>query len=157
MDCFPVPVSGFGGPKLFGATDIVPERGAEAGDRVRGLTGGRRALCVVECVGTRSSLDTALAVVRDGGSIAMVGGPHGPVDDISPIFRHNLTLTGGLTPVRDVTPTLVDDVLSGELDPSPVFGMTVDLDGIPAAYLAMSNAPRSRHRSVSDRIGRAHV
>ncbi|MGI8305942.1 hypothetical protein [Saccharopolyspora hattusasensis] len=50
-----------------------------------------------------------------------------------------------------MTPTLLDDVMPGELDPSPVFGMTVDLGGIPAAYLAMSNAPRSRHRSASDR------
>ncbi|MGI8305943.1 zinc-binding dehydrogenase [Saccharopolyspora hattusasensis] len=84
MDCFPAPVSGFGEPKLFGATGHRLGARRRGGERVRGLTGGRGALCVVECVGTRSSLDTALAVVRDGGSIAMVGGPHGPVDDISP-------------------------------------------------------------------------
>ena len=32
---------------------------------------------------------------------------------------------------------LMADVLEGTLDPSPVFDMTVDLDGVPAGYAAM--------------------
>jgi threonine dehydrogenase-like Zn-dependent dehydrogenase len=32
---------------------------------------------------------------------------------------------------------LMDDVLDGTLDPSPVFDMTVDLDGVPEGYAAM--------------------
>jgi alcohol dehydrogenase len=32
---------------------------------------------------------------------------------------------------------LMEDVLEGTLDPSPVFDMRVDLDGIPAGYAAM--------------------
>lgn len=32
---------------------------------------------------------------------------------------------------------LMDDVLEGILDPSPVFDMTVDLDGVPEGYAAM--------------------
>jgi threonine dehydrogenase-like Zn-dependent dehydrogenase len=32
---------------------------------------------------------------------------------------------------------LMADVLDGKLDPSPVFDMRVDLDGIPAGYTAM--------------------
>ncbi|MBB5159999.1 zinc-binding dehydrogenase [Saccharopolyspora phatthalungensis] len=123
----------------FGATSIVSERGAEAGARVRELTNGRGAHCVVECVGVQSSIDTALDVVRDGGSIAMIGAPHFTINDVSPIFLRNLTLSGGLTPVREVAPTLLADVLSGDLDPSPVFDMTVDLDGIPDAYQAMAD------------------
>jgi len=34
-------------------------------------------------------------------------------------------------------PELMDDVLAGTLDPSPVFDMTVGLDGVPDGYAAM--------------------
>lgn len=34
-------------------------------------------------------------------------------------------------------PELMEDVLAGTLDPSPVFDMTVDLDGVPDGYEAM--------------------
>lgn len=32
---------------------------------------------------------------------------------------------------------VMDDVLQGTLDPSPIFTKTVDLDGIPEGYAAM--------------------
>lgn len=50
-----------------------------------------------------------------------------------------LTLRGAGAPVRAYMPELVEDVLAGSLDPSPVFDMTVDLDGVPAGYAAMDN------------------
>jgi threonine dehydrogenase-like Zn-dependent dehydrogenase len=34
-------------------------------------------------------------------------------------------------------PALLQDVIAGKLDPSPVLDMTVDLDGVPAGYAAM--------------------
>ena len=42
-------------------------------------------------------------------------------------------------PLADGTlvPELMDDVLAGTLDPSPVFDMTVDLSGVPGGYAAM--------------------
>jgi len=33
---------------------------------------------------------------------------------------------------------LLEDVLSGDLDPSPVFDTTVDLAGVPDGYSAMN-------------------
>lgn len=53
------------------------------------------------------------------------------------LFFPNLTLRGGPAPVRAYMEELMDDVLSGTLDPSPVFDMTVDLDGVPDGYAAM--------------------
>jgi hypothetical protein len=32
---------------------------------------------------------------------------------------------------------LLQDVIAGKLDPSPVLDMTVDLNGVPAVYAAM--------------------
>ncbi|MGA7874551.1 MAG: hypothetical protein WCA08_02730, partial [Desulfoferrobacter sp.] len=53
------------------------------------------------------------------------------------MFRHNISLHGGVAPVRAYIPDLLVDVLNGKLDPSPVLDMTVDLDGVPDGYQAM--------------------
>jgi threonine dehydrogenase-like Zn-dependent dehydrogenase len=59
----------------FGATDVVAERGEEGVERVRKLTGGDGTHTVLECVGLLPALETALAVVRDGGTVSRVGAP----------------------------------------------------------------------------------
>ena len=59
----------------FGATDIVSERGDEAVERVRELTGGFGAHSVLECVGHEQSTITALDIVRPGGAVGRVGVP----------------------------------------------------------------------------------
>src|SRR6267378_679768 len=59
----------------FGATDIVSERGDEAVERVRELTGGFGAHSVLECVGHGEALVTALGVARPGGAVGRVGLP----------------------------------------------------------------------------------
>src|SRR5436309_9141122 len=50
----------------FGATDVVRERGDEAVERVRELTGGFGAHAVLECVGHGESMVTALGIARPG-------------------------------------------------------------------------------------------
>ena len=69
-----------------------------------------------------------------------LGPPHGVAEeglDVMSLFFGNLTLRGGPAPVRAYMPELMDDVLAGTLDPSPVFDMTVDLSGVPEGYAAM--------------------
>jgi threonine dehydrogenase-like Zn-dependent dehydrogenase len=50
--------------KAFDATDVVSERGGEAVERVRELTGGFGAQSVLECVGYEESTVTALGIAR---------------------------------------------------------------------------------------------
>ncbi|MEV0119401.1 zinc-dependent alcohol dehydrogenase family protein [Streptomyces sp. NPDC050844] len=123
----------------FGATDVVAERGDAAVEAVRELTGGQGAHCVVEAVGTEQSMRTAVNVTRDGGAIGFVGVPHGSSTglDLSVLFDRNIALRGGVAPVRTYIPDLLPDVLDGSLDPSPVFDLTVDMDGVPGGYKAM--------------------
>src|SRR5437870_7242432 len=59
----------------FGATDVVSERGDEAIERVRELTGGLGAHSVLECVGLEESTLTALQIARPGGAVGRVGLP----------------------------------------------------------------------------------
>ncbi|GAA4995423.1 zinc-dependent alcohol dehydrogenase family protein [Yinghuangia aomiensis] len=123
----------------FGATDVVPERGEAAVAAVRELTGGAGVHAVLEAVGTQESMETAISIARDGGAIGYVGVPHGGSAgvDIGQMFGRNLALGGGVAPVRGYLPELLADVLAGRLDPSPVFDLTIGLDGVPGGYAAM--------------------
>jgi alcohol dehydrogenase len=123
----------------FGATETIAERGEHAVERATELTGGG-ANHVVECVGAASAMDTAIAVCRPGGTVGYVGVPHGVEDDgvdIFSLFSDNITLRGGVAPVRAYADELLADVLGGTLDPSPVLTRTVGLDDIQAGYEAM--------------------
>ena len=123
----------------LGATDLVDSSQEGAVERVLELTRGG-AHHVLECVGSTSAMQQAIQLARPGGAIGYVGVPHGPAEDgldIMGMFFKNLTLRGGPAPVRAYMEPLMADVLSGSLDPSPVFDMRVDLAGIPAGYQAM--------------------
>jgi threonine dehydrogenase-like Zn-dependent dehydrogenase len=122
----------------FGATDVVAERGDEGIARIRELTGGVDK--VIEAVGTRQALDTALGAVLDGGTISRLGAPQyeqGPLGRAE--FMRNLTLTGGAGPARAYIPELLPDVLDGTITPGRVFDETFPLDRTPDAYRAMAD------------------
>src|SRR5205085_6902083 len=57
----------------FGATDIVAERGKEALERVRELTGGIGVDATLECVGTGQSMQTAVEIARAGSMVGSSG------------------------------------------------------------------------------------
>jgi alcohol dehydrogenase len=125
--------------KAFGATDLISSRDEEATGEVIEMTRGG-ASHVLECVGAAASMEVAIRVARPGGTIGYVGVPHGVAKeglDVMGLFFANLTLRGGPAPVRAYMPELMDDVLAGTLDPSPVFDMTVDLSDVPGGYAAM--------------------
>ena len=125
--------------QAFGATDLISGRGDEIAGEVVSLTEGG-ADHVLECVGSTSAMNLSIQVARPGGTIGYVGVPHGPATegfDVMGMFFKNLTLRGGPAPVRAYMRELMDDVLDGTLDPSPVFDMSVDLAGVPDGYAAM--------------------
>ena len=126
--------------RAFGATDVIAERGDAALDAVKELTGGQGAHAVIEAVGTEQSMQTAIAIARDGGSVGFVGVPHGGSAgvDIGQMFDRNVSLRGGVAPARKYLPELLADVLAGSLDPSPVFDQRVGLEGVPDGYAAMN-------------------
>jgi len=122
----------------FGATETIAERGEEAIERARELTYGG-ANHVMECVGAASAMETAIEVCRPGGTVGYVGVPHG-VDaaglELYSLFGENITLRGGIAPVRAYADDLMADVLGGTLDPSQIFTKTVDPAGVPEGYRA---------------------
>jgi threonine dehydrogenase-like Zn-dependent dehydrogenase len=126
--------------KEFGATDVVSERGDEAVERVRELTGGFGAHAVLECVGHGASMETAIGIARPGGAIGRVGVPQETTLPASqPAFYGNLTIGGGPAPVRAYIEELLPDIVEGRIQPGRVFDRTVDLDGVPGGYDAMAD------------------
>ena len=124
----------------FGATDVVSERGEEAVERVRELTGGFGAHSVLECVGLEQSELTAIQIARPGGAVGRVGVPQAEKLPASqPAFYSNVTVGGGPAPVRAYIEELLPDILEGRIDPGKVLDRTVGLDGIPDGYRAMAN------------------
>lgn len=123
--------------KKFGATDIISKRDKEGIEKLIEMTNGVGADCVLECVGTNESWEMALSITRAGGRVGCVGVPHGVSMDITKMFRQDIGLAGGVAPVGKYIPELMPDVLSGKLDPSLVFDLTLPLSDLVKGYEAM--------------------
>ena len=124
----------------FGATDVVSERGAEAVERVRELTGGFGVHSVLECVGLDESMLTAISIARPGGAVGRVGVPqHQLMPASQPAFYNNVTVSGGPAPVRAYIEELLPDVLEGRIEPGRVFDRVIGLEEVPDGYRAMND------------------
>ena len=124
--------------KEFGATDVVSERGDEAVERVRKLTGGFGAHSVLECVCLTESMRTAISITRPGGAVGRVGVPQDETMPASqPAFYNNITVSGGPAPVRAYMEELLPDIMEGKIEPGRVFDRNVNLDDVPDGYRAM--------------------
>jgi threonine dehydrogenase-like Zn-dependent dehydrogenase len=122
----------------FGATDIVAERGEDGAAKVRELLGGVLADSVLECVGTKESMEQALHTVRPGGALGFVGVPTGGAEaPLRYLFDTNISIAGGMAPARTYIPELLADVLDGSINPGRVFDVVLPLEEAPEAYRAM--------------------
>src|SRR5437016_3456831 len=125
--------------KDFGATDVVSERGDEAVERVRELTGGFGAHSVLECVGYEQSTVTALSIARPGGAVGRVGVPQQEeIPTTLTTFFDNITVAGGPAPARAYIEERLPGVVEGGIDPGRVFDRVVSLDEVPDGYRAMN-------------------
>ena len=121
----------------FGATHLVEERGKEGAAAVLEITDGVGADAVLECVGTNESMRGALRAARPGGRVGFVGVPHGVEIPIRAMFGRNVSVGGGVAPVRKYLPELLDLTLAGVIDPSPVFDLRLPLAEVADGYRAM--------------------
>lgn len=123
--------------KEFGATDIIEERGDEAIEKIKELTGGVGVDAALECVGTDDAIATCVGATRAGGMIGAVGFPTYKEFKYQDAFWKNVGIRGGVAPARQYIPELLEDVLAGKINPGRVFDLTVELKEIKEAYAAM--------------------
>lgn len=122
----------------LGATLIVQERRDAGVEAVRELTDGVGADRVLECVGTKESMDQALRSTRPGGMVGYVGVPNGgPELPVREMFGRNVGVNGGVAPVRGYIEELLPDVRSGAIRPGRVFDLVLPLSEAAEAYAAM--------------------
>jgi threonine dehydrogenase-like Zn-dependent dehydrogenase len=121
----------------FGATDIVTERGEEGIARVQDLTDGIGADATLECVGTDESMHQAIRSTRAGGGVGVVGVPHGVALTGRDLFGTMVRVHGGPAPVRRFLPDLIEQTLSGAIDPGRVFDLELPLTEAAEGYRAM--------------------
>jgi threonine dehydrogenase-like Zn-dependent dehydrogenase len=124
--------------KEFGVTNVVSERGDEAVERVKKITGGFGVHSVLESVGTEQSMLTALNITRPGGAVGRVGVPHYEgIPPSQPTFYQNITISGGPAPVRAYIAELLPDVLEDRIQPGRVFDRIIGINEVPDGYRAM--------------------
>lgn len=121
----------------FGAAEIVTERGEKGAEQVREICDGIGADAVLECVGTKESMQQAIDSLRPGGTVGYVGVPFGAELPIRQMFGQNKGVRGGVAPVRATLEQLLPDVLSGDIKPGRVFDQTLPLDEVAEGYRAM--------------------
>jgi threonine dehydrogenase-like Zn-dependent dehydrogenase len=121
----------------FGATDVIEARGDEGAAAVRDRFDGIGADAVLECVGTKESMQQALDSLRPGGMVGYVGAPFGAELPIRQMFSDNKGVRGGVAPVRATLEELLAEVLDGRLRPGRVFDLTLPLDRVADGYRAM--------------------
>jgi threonine dehydrogenase-like Zn-dependent dehydrogenase len=116
----------------------VSERGDEAVEGVRDLTGGLGVHSVLECVGTNQAMLTAVKITRPGGAVGRVGVPHYEAIPASEsAFFNNITVSGGPAPVRAYIEELLPDVLEGRIEAGRVFDRAIGLEEVADGYRAM--------------------
>lgn len=121
----------------YGATDIVTERGEAGVARIKALTRGVGADSVLECVGTKESMQQALQSARPGAMVGFVGVPHGMELDGQTLFFAQVGMLGGPAPVRRFLPQLMDLVLTRKINPGKVFDLQLPLADVAEGYRAM--------------------
>ena len=105
--------------------------------RVKELFGGIGPDAVMECVGTKESMEQAMDSVRHGGMVGYVGLPYGAELPIRQMFGQNKGVRGGVASVRGYIEQLLPDVLAGTIEPGRVFDLTLPLEQVADGYRAM--------------------
>jgi len=129
--------------RTAGATDFLVS-GADTPKRIRGLTRGYGADAAIECVGRADTIRAAWSATRRGGRTVVVG-IGGQEQQVSfsalELFYFGRTLSGcvygNCDPAMDL-PVLAGHAREGRLDLSSMVTDRITLDGIPAAFEAMT-------------------
>jgi S-(hydroxymethyl)glutathione dehydrogenase/alcohol dehydrogenase len=129
--------------RAAGATEFVVS-GEDTAKRIRQLTGGYGTDVAIECVGRADTIRTAWSSTRRGGRTTVVG-IGGQDQQVSfsalELFYFGRTLSGcvygNCDPVADL-PVLAGHIRAGRLDLSGMVTERIGLDGIPAAFEAMT-------------------
>ncbi len=116
----------------FGATDVIDASESDAADTVMELTGGRGVDVAFECAGAVPTLQMAMRVVRDGGTVQLVGMPaeQHPEIPLYEIINRELDVRG-LFRYVNCYPPAISLVATNRVRVEPLVTHHFDLDEAP--------------------------
>lgn len=135
--------------KEYGATDIVSYKEGSVADQIMALTDGKGVDAAIVAGGDADTFNTAIAVTKNGGNIAMLNvlpevETFGiPVGAVSSFLGHK-TIRGGLCPGgRKRAERLLSMIQAGRIDPGKMITHKFNgFQSIEDAFLLMAEKPK---------------
>ncbi|MBC7287978.1 MAG: NAD(P)-dependent alcohol dehydrogenase [Armatimonadetes bacterium] len=118
----------------LGATNVINARETDPVEAIMDLTRGRGVDAAFECAGTEVTIQQAMKVTRDGGSVQLVGMPAElmPQVPIYDVINRELTVRGTFR-YANCYPAAIALASSGLADVKSLVTHHVDLDSVPEA------------------------
>jgi (R,R)-butanediol dehydrogenase / meso-butanediol dehydrogenase / diacetyl reductase len=131
----------------LGATEVVNPKAKDPAERMRELTGHAPNL-VFECIGVRSTLETAIGMLAPLGRVVVLGVCMEP-DQITPvrcIFKEvTLNFVVGYNDAE--FQETIDALAAGKIDPRPMVTDVIAVDQVPEMFQAL-RTPGSRAKVI---------
>ena len=138
--------------RRMGATDVIDSRETDPVARVRELTGGRGVDVVFEALGSAPTVEAAVRMADDGGTVVLVGiAPAGVAAsvEITHLVRRKIRILGSYgARARTDMPLVLELAASGRIDVASMISERFDLDGADEAF---------RRLAAGSVVGRAIV
>jgi threonine dehydrogenase-like Zn-dependent dehydrogenase len=128
--------------RRLGATHVVnTSANGDVAQVLGDLTDGRGPDAVIDAVSSATSMAMSAETVRPGGTVSWVGMEvflGAPEIAWDRCFMRNLTIRGGIAPVKRYLPELWPLLERGLIDPSPVLTHDLTMDDAASGYGAMA-------------------
>lgn len=129
--------------RRMGATDVVDFRACDPVERIMELTGGRGCDVAIEALGTQQTFESALRVLRPGGTLSSLGVYSGdltiPMNAFSAGLGDNMIVTGLCPGGKERMRRLMAVIQSGRVDLNAMVTHRFALDRIEDAYDLFAN------------------
>jgi len=120
--------------RQLGATAVVNPKEADAAELVRGLTSGRGADIALEAVGATEPIQTAIAALRKGGALALVGNVAPRIElPLQAVVTRQLRLFGSCASSGEY-PACIDLLARGAIRVEPLISAVAPLAEGPAWF-----------------------
>ena len=117
--------------KKLGADETINSKQADAPALVASRTDGRGADLAVECVGATAPVQTAIAVVRKGGSVSLVGNLSPQIEiPLQTLVTRQITLHGSCASSGEY-PAAIELMASRRIDVAPLISARAPLEEGP--------------------------
>ena len=122
----------------MGATHVIDFQKVDPVDEIRRITGGRGVDVAIEALGTQNTFESALRVLRPGGTLSSLGVYSGdltiPLDAFSAGLGDNRIITTLCPGGKERMRRLMDVIAAGRVDTRPLVTHRFSLENIVEAY-----------------------